>query len=63
MVILRHGGVYADIDTECGSPLDDIILPDDTFMAGWEDEYANVDAAVDFCSGYLLPPLATLPFW
>ena len=48
MVILRHGGVYADVDTECGSPLDDIILPDDTFLAGWEDEYASVDAAIYF---------------
>ena len=48
MVILRYGGVYADVDTECGSPLDDIILSDDTFLAGWEDEYASVDAAVDF---------------
>lgn len=46
MVILRHGGVYADVDTECGMALDELILPDDSFLAGWEDEYATVDQAV-----------------
>ena len=46
--MLRYGGVYADVDTECGSPLDNIILPDDTFLAGWEDEYATADAALDY---------------
>lgn len=47
MVILRHGGVYADIDTECGVALDQIFLPTDSFVAGWEDEYTTAEQAVD----------------
>ena len=48
MVILRYGGVYADVDTECGRPLNDFIKPDDSFVAGWEDEYATAEMAVKF---------------
>jgi len=48
MVVLRYGGIYADVDTECGSPLDETILPDDTFLAGWEDEHKTADAAADY---------------
>ena len=46
LVVLRHGGIYADIDTECGVDFDELIQPDDTFLAGWEDEFASADIAV-----------------
>ena len=48
MVVLRYGGIYADVDTECGRPLDDFIRPTDSFIAGWEDEYATAELAVSF---------------
>ena len=48
MVILRYGGVYADVDTQCGRPLDNCILPTDSFVTGWEDEYATAELAVKF---------------
>lgn len=38
LVVLRYGGVYADIDTECTQPLDDAIRPDDSLLVGWEGE-------------------------
>jgi hypothetical protein len=38
LVVLRQGGVYADIDTECKEPLDDLIRPVDTLLVGWEGE-------------------------
>ena len=39
MVLLRTGGVYADVDTECLRPLDMLLRPDDQMVVGWEDEY------------------------
>jgi len=27
MVVLRHGGVYADVDVECRRPLDHLVRP------------------------------------
>jgi hypothetical protein len=39
LVILKHGGVYADIDTECQKPLDDMIDAKDTLIVGWENEF------------------------
>lgn len=41
MVLLRHGGVYADIDTECRIPVDDIVSDHDTLVVGWENEWAT----------------------
>lgn len=41
MVVLRLGGVYADIDVECRQPLDDILRPTDTMVVGWESEVAS----------------------
>jgi hypothetical protein len=38
MVVLRLGGVYADIDVECRQPLDKVIRPTDTMVVGWESE-------------------------
>lgn len=38
LVVLRYGGVYADIDTECTQPLDEAIRSDDTLLVGWEGE-------------------------
>ncbi|GLC37790.1 hypothetical protein PLESTB_001477000 [Pleodorina starrii] len=41
MVILRLGGVYADIDVELRQPLDSVIGPTDTLVVGWEAEVAT----------------------
>lgn len=38
LVVLRYGGVYADIDTECTQPLDETIRPVDALLVGWEGE-------------------------
>ena len=45
MVVLRLGGVYADVDTECKKPLDDIILPKDTLVVSWENEFSTAEEA------------------
>ena len=45
MVVLRLGGVYADVDTECKKPLNDLILPRDTMLVGWENEFPNMEHA------------------
>lgn len=47
MVILRHGGVYADVDAECRRPLDALLLSKDTLVAGWDNEWANATAALE----------------
>lgn len=39
LVVLKLGGVYADIDTECRQPLDDFIHAKDTLIVGWENEF------------------------
>lgn len=45
MVVLRLGGVYADIDVECRQPLDGVIQPADTLLVGWDAELADIAAA------------------
>lgn len=45
MVILRLGGVYADVDTECRQPIDQLIRPTDTLVAGWEAAWDSDDIA------------------
>jgi hypothetical protein len=45
MVVLRMGGVYADIDTECRKPLNNLILPRDTLVVGWENEFSTAEEA------------------
>ncbi|GAB4818501.1 hypothetical protein N2152v2_005547 [Parachlorella kessleri] len=47
MVVLRAGGVYADIDTECKQPLDTIIRSRDTLIVGWESEFPDAQKALD----------------
>lgn len=47
MVVLRLGGVYADIDTECKRPLDSIIRSRDTLIVGWENEFPDAQKALD----------------
>ncbi len=47
MIILRVGGVYADIDAECKQPLDTIIRSRDTLIVGWENEFPDAQKAVD----------------
>mmetsp|Transcript_10132 Transcript_10132/g.30353 ORF Transcript_10132/g.30353 Transcript_10132/m.30353 type:complete len:836 (-) Transcript_10132:2926-5433(-) len=41
MVVLRLGGVYADLDTECRRPMSELILPKDSLIGGWENEFAR----------------------
>lgn len=38
MVVLRDGGVYADVDVECRQPLAAVVRPTDTMVVGWEAE-------------------------
>ncbi|KAK9794600.1 hypothetical protein WJX73_004377 [Symbiochloris irregularis] len=45
MVVLRYGGVHADIDTESIRPLDDLIEQNDTLLACWENEFATPQEA------------------
>ena len=47
MVVLRHGGVYADADTECRRPLDGLLRSGDTLVAGWGTEFAEQRAALE----------------
>jgi mannosyltransferase OCH1-like enzyme len=47
MVVLRLGGVYADIDTECRQPMDSLIRSKDTLIVGWENEFPDPQAAVE----------------
>lgn len=39
LVILKYGGVYADIDIECRKFLDDMIDVKDILIVGWENEF------------------------
>ncbi|KAF8068401.1 HOC1 [Scenedesmus sp. PABB004] len=45
MVVLRLGGVYADVDVECRTPLDAVIAPADTLLVGWDAETPDGGAA------------------
>ncbi|KAK9806068.1 hypothetical protein WJX72_000034 [[Myrmecia] bisecta] len=45
MVVLRLGGVYADMDTECRKPLNNLIAPRDTMVVGWENEFSSDEEA------------------
>ena len=47
MVVLRHGGVYADLDAECRRPLDGVIASRDTLVVGWDTEWADPRAALE----------------
>lgn len=38
-MVLRLGGVYADLDTECRRPISELIAPRDTLLTGWENEF------------------------
>lgn len=39
LIVLKHGGVYADVDTECKQPLDELVNAKDTLIVGWENEF------------------------
>jgi len=41
LVILRLGGLYADIDTECRTDLDALVHPADTLVVGWENVFPS----------------------
>lgn len=45
MVVLRSGGIYADIDVECRKPLNSLIMPRDTLIVGWENEFSAAEEA------------------
>ena len=46
MVVLRYGGVSADANVECRKPLDGVIKPADTLLAGWEAEVPSDEVAM-----------------
>lgn len=41
MILLRFGGVYADLDTECRRSFDEFIQPTDSLIAGWESDFPD----------------------
>ena len=45
MVVLRLGGVYADIDCECLQPFNQLIRPRDTMVVAWENEFSTAEEA------------------
>ena len=45
MVVLRLGGLYADIDCECIQPFDQLIRPRDTMLVAWENEFSTAEEA------------------
>ena len=45
MVVLRLGGVYADIDCECMQPFNQLIRPRDTMVVSWENEFSTAEEA------------------
>ena len=44
-MVLRYGGVYADIDTECRKPMNELIRPMDTMLVSWENEFSTAEEA------------------
>jgi hypothetical protein len=79
LALLHFGGVFVDTDVECLRPLDDVILPADTLVAGWGAFFAadgggggggggGASASPDGAAGGVaLPPLLprerTLATW
>jgi mannosyltransferase OCH1-like enzyme len=45
LVVLREGGVYADMDAGCVKPIDTFISPTDALVVGWENECATDERA------------------
>ncbi|KAG1680918.1 hypothetical protein FOA52_009877 [Chlamydomonas sp. UWO 241] len=45
MVVLRYGGVYADVDVECRQPMAHVLKPTDTMVTGWEAEAGSDEEA------------------
>lgn len=46
MVVLKYGGIYADLDTECRVPLEKVIRSKDKLVVGWEMEFKTDDETV-----------------
>lgn len=47
MVVLRHGGMYADADAECRRPLEGLLRSGDTLVAGWDTEFSEPRVALE----------------
>lgn len=45
VVLLSRGGVYADMDVECARPFDEVLLPSDQLVVGWENHFETLDEA------------------
>ena len=45
MVVLRLGGLYADIDCECMQPFNQLVRPKDTMVVAWENEFSTAEEA------------------
>lgn len=41
LVVLRYGGVYADVDTESRMSMESVIEPGDSLVVGWEAEFPS----------------------
>lgn len=72
MVVLRLGGVYADVDTQCRQPLNSVIQPRDTLVVSWENDFPTAEEARRrayvrkrqvCCSFPVLPPLCLASAW
>lgn len=46
LVVLRYGGVYAEVGVECAAPLDSVLRPGDSLVTGWEAEAATDNDAL-----------------
>ena len=45
LVVLRYGGLYGDIDTECRVPIESLISPGDAMVVGYEAEFPTWEIA------------------
>ena len=42
-MVLAEGGFYADVDTSCEKPFDELVRPEDQLIVGWEGEWISAE--------------------
>jgi hypothetical protein len=47
LVLLRHGGVYADVDAAAATPLDALLTASDSLVVCWENAFRTAAEAYD----------------
>jgi len=47
LVLLKKGGVYADLDVHCATPINRWINPDSRMVVGWERNFGSLEEAHD----------------